>query len=121
MASSSTNTLLRTIEWTKKLNFGRRSAIGNFLEPAMTSANTVMQTMLGAPFAWRWNRVVTGFITTPGQQDYTLLSNHSRYNRPDRPGMECNQGRHDFRQWRGLDEPWAYRYPGISDLQFRVH
>lgn len=77
MASSSTNTLLRTIEWTKKLNFGRRSAIGNFLEPAMTSANTVMQTILGAPFAWRWNRVVTGFITTPGQQDYTLLSNHN--------------------------------------------
>lgn len=72
MASSSTNTLLRTMEWAKKLNFGRPSAIGNFLEPALTSANTVLSTIVGPPFAWRWNRVVTGFITTAGQQDYTL-------------------------------------------------
>lgn len=74
MASSSTNTLLRTMEFCKKLNFGRRSAIGNFLEPALTSANTIMQTILGPPFAWRWNRVVTGFIATEGQQDYTLVN-----------------------------------------------
>lgn len=74
MASSSTNSLLRTIEWAKALNFGRRSAIGNLLEPALTSANTVMQTILGPPFAWRWNRVVTGFITSPGQQDYKLIN-----------------------------------------------
>ena len=73
-SSSSSNTLLRTMEWAKKLNFGRSSAIGNFLEPAMTSANTVMQTILGPPFAWRWNRVVTGFVTTSGQQDYTLFN-----------------------------------------------
>jgi hypothetical protein len=74
MASTSTNTLLRTMEWAKKLNFGRRSALGNFLEPALTCANITMQTILGAPFAWRWNRVVTGFVTTAGQQDYTLLN-----------------------------------------------
>lgn len=74
MTTASTNTLLNTIEWSKKLNFGRRSAIGNFLEPALTSANTVMQTIIGPPFAWRWNRVVTGFITKAGQQDYTLVN-----------------------------------------------
>lgn len=74
MSASATNTLLRTMEWAKKLNFGRRAAIGNFLEPALTSANTVLQTIIGPPFAWRWNRVVTGFITTAGQQDYTLLN-----------------------------------------------
>ena len=74
MASSSSNTLLRTIEFAKKLNFGRRSALGNYLEPALTCANMVMQTILGAPFAWRWNRVVTGFITTEGQQDYSLIN-----------------------------------------------
>jgi len=72
--SSSQNTLLGSMEFSKKLNFGRRSAIGNFLEPALTSANTVMQTILGPPFAWRWNRVVTGFVCTPGQQDYTLIN-----------------------------------------------
>lgn len=74
MAASSTNTLLRTMEFAKKLNFGRRSAIGNFLEPALTSANTIIQTILGPPFIWRWNRVVTGFICTAGQQDYTLVN-----------------------------------------------
>lgn len=72
MSTSSSITLLQTIEWAKKFNFLRRSAIGNFMEPAITSANIVMQTMLGAPFSWRWNRVVTGFVTTAGQQDYFL-------------------------------------------------
>jgi hypothetical protein len=53
---ASTNTLLKTMEFCKKLNFGRRSAIGNFLEPAITSANIVKQAILGPPFEWRWNR-----------------------------------------------------------------
>jgi hypothetical protein len=74
MASSTSNTILNTTEWAKKLNFGRRSVIGNFLEPGLTSANMVLQTILGPPFAWRWNRVVTGFITIAGQQDYTLVN-----------------------------------------------
>lgn len=74
MATTSKNTLLRTMEWAKKLNFGRRSALGGNLEPAVTSADITMQTILGAPFAWRWNRVVTGFVTTAGQQDYTLVN-----------------------------------------------
>lgn len=62
------------MEWAKKLNFGRQSALGNFLEPALTSANIVMQTILGAPFSWRWNRVVTGFVCVAGQQDYTIFN-----------------------------------------------
>lgn len=74
MAASSSITLLQTMEWAKKFNFNRSSAIGNFGEPALTSANTVAQTMLGAPFFWRWNRVIIGFITTAGQQDYTLFN-----------------------------------------------
>jgi hypothetical protein len=74
MAVSSTIQLLNTIEWSKKMNFGRRSAIGNYLEPALTSANLVLQTIVGPPFAWRWNRVVTGFITAANQQDYTIFN-----------------------------------------------
>lgn len=74
MAATSTIQLLNTMEWTKKLNFGRRSAIGNYLEPALTSANIVLQTIVGPPFAWRWNRTVTGFVTVSGQQDYTLFN-----------------------------------------------
>lgn len=74
MAASSTITLLQTQEWAKKFNFNRASAMGNFLEPAMTSANTVLQTIVGAPFAWRWNRAVIGFITAANQQDYTVFN-----------------------------------------------
>lgn len=74
MAASSSLKLLNTMEWAKRLNFNRSSALGNFMEPALTSANTVLQTVVGAPFAWRWNRVVTGFISTAGQQDYTLIN-----------------------------------------------
>jgi hypothetical protein len=55
-------------------NFGRNATIGTNNEPALTSANTILQTILGAPFAWRWNRAVIGFITTPGQQDYFILN-----------------------------------------------
>jgi hypothetical protein len=44
------------------------------MEPAISSINTVMQTILGAPFSWRWNRVVTGFVCKPGQQDYYIFN-----------------------------------------------
>ncbi len=73
MATSSIQ-LLGTMEWAKKFNFNRSSANGNFIEPALTSANIVMQTMLGAPFAWWFNRKRIGFITTIGQQDYTVFN-----------------------------------------------
>lgn len=74
MASTSSITLSDTIEWAKRLNFRRPMALGNNLEPALSNANIVSQTILGAPFSWRWNRVVTGFITTPGQQDYFIFN-----------------------------------------------
>ena len=72
--SSSTITLNQSCEWAKRFNFGRDFAFGSALEPALTSANIVMQTVMGPPFAWRWNRVVTGFFTTQGVQDYTLTN-----------------------------------------------
>jgi hypothetical protein len=74
MAASSSITLLQTMEFAKKFNFSRASAIGNFGEPALTSANTVLQTIVGAPFAWRWNRAIIGFVTAAGQQDYTIFN-----------------------------------------------
>lgn len=51
----STVTIGDTMEWSKKMSFNRLSAIGNNLEPALTSANMVMQTILGPPFCWWWN------------------------------------------------------------------
>lgn len=72
--TSSSKTVLDTIEWIKRFIFLRPMAIGNFLEPALTSANIIMQTIVGPPFFWRWNRVTTGFITAVGQQDYTVFN-----------------------------------------------
>lgn len=53
---ASTVTIANTIEWSKKFNFGRVSTLGNNIEPALTSANIVLQTIIGPPFEWRWNR-----------------------------------------------------------------
>ncbi len=44
-----------TINWAKRLCFNHNPVIGNSLEPALTSANIVMQTILGPPFQWWWN------------------------------------------------------------------
>lgn len=66
--------LIDTMEWAKKFISNRSTAIGNFLEPALTSANIVKASIMNAPLRWRWNRVITGFITTPGQQDYYLFN-----------------------------------------------
>lgn len=53
--ANSTNTLNKTMTWASFFNRGRPCAlVGN--EPALTSANCVMQAILGPPFEWRWNR-----------------------------------------------------------------
>jgi hypothetical protein len=39
-------------------------------QPAFTIGNWVRNFILGAPFAWRWNRGNVGFFTSTGQQDY---------------------------------------------------
>jgi hypothetical protein len=71
---SSSYTLNQSAEWAKRFIFQRPVATGNFLEPAITSANIILQTVLGAPFRWRWNRAVIGFVTQTGQQDYTVFN-----------------------------------------------
>lgn len=72
----STITISQTMEWAKKLSFNRLSAIGNNLEPALTSANMVMQTVLGPPFEWWWNTQELSFTTsaTPYSAPLTNVS-----------------------------------------------
>jgi hypothetical protein len=61
----STNTILDSMEWSKRFNFNRPSGIGNRLEPAKTSANMVMQAILGPPFKWWWNNEEWTFTCSP--------------------------------------------------------
>jgi hypothetical protein len=74
MALSSSIKLVQTMAWARRFVFQRRLNFGNFNEPAISSANTILQTILGPPFSWPWNRAVTGFICTPGVQDYTIFN-----------------------------------------------
>lgn len=69
---ASTIQLANTITWAKSFiaNLDPTVMTGN--EPALTSANLVKLTMLGPPFIWRSNRVVTGFVGATGVQDYTI-------------------------------------------------
>jgi len=61
----STNTILDSMEWAKKFNYDRQQGIGNYLEPAKTSANLVMQTILSPPFDWWWNAQEITFTCNP--------------------------------------------------------
>jgi hypothetical protein len=63
-----------TLEWAKRFIANRDATIGNGVEPALTNASLVLQTILGPPFKWRWNRVITGFFTAIGQQDYYIFN-----------------------------------------------
>jgi hypothetical protein len=70
----STIQLFQTADWVKRFLFRRPINLGNGNEPAVTSANMILQTILGPPFKWRWNRVVIGFVTQAGIQDYTVFN-----------------------------------------------
>lgn len=68
---SSTINLQQTILWTGPYVHYQPQTIGG-LEPAISNANLIKTTMLGAPFAWPWNRAeTTPIVCTPGTQDYT--------------------------------------------------
>jgi hypothetical protein len=54
-----------TMNWAKKMMFNRNSAIGNSLEPALTSANLIAQVILGPPFDWWWNVQEIAFTANP--------------------------------------------------------
>jgi hypothetical protein len=54
-----------SIEWAKKFAFARGMVLGNGLEPALTSAYIVTQTILSPPFEWWWNNEELVFTCNP--------------------------------------------------------
>src|SRR5271157_4126456 len=70
----STKTILNTIEWAKKLSYARNPVIGNSLEPALTSAQMVMDTMLSPPFSFWWNNEELVFTCNPTLATGTLTN-----------------------------------------------
>ncbi len=73
---AATKTVTDSINWIKPFLNWANLTIGVNQEPALTSANLTLQTIVGPPFIWPWNRNNTFFLTTVGQQDYSVaLSN----------------------------------------------
>lgn len=69
--------LARVINWTKPFLKNQPLEFDN-MGPAVDTGNLVMQTILGAPMVWRWNRGSFSFLTTAPtanvlpECDYTL-------------------------------------------------
>ena len=57
-------TIADTINFTKRLCFNHNPVIGNSLEPALTGANLVIQTILSPPFEYWWNSEDLTFTTS---------------------------------------------------------
>jgi hypothetical protein len=70
---ASTFTLQNSINWAQAY-VRYKPLLDSNNEPAFTNASQIMQTFLGPPFTWRWNRVTLSapFTTGAGTQDYTL-------------------------------------------------
>jgi hypothetical protein len=69
---ASTISLLDSINWVKPFVNWANLTIGLNGEPAVTSANQALQTIVGPPFIWPWNRSTVAFQTVPGVQSYSV-------------------------------------------------
>src|SRR5579859_5026179 len=67
---AATITLNQTINFAQPFLDWANLAIGTASEPALTAANMALQTIVGPPFVWPWNRSTVNFLTTQGVQDY---------------------------------------------------
>jgi hypothetical protein len=67
---AATKTMQNSIDWMKPFLNWANLTIGVNNEPALTSANQSLQTIVGPPFVWPWNRGYSNFLTVVGQQDY---------------------------------------------------
>jgi hypothetical protein len=65
----STLNLQNTINFTAPYINYQPTTIGG-MEPALSAANIILQTILGPPFSWRWNRSTVSVLCVAGQQDY---------------------------------------------------
>jgi len=73
---ATTNTIQNTLNWLTAFIVQRPTTGvgGNASEPALTSANYIMQSILSAPFRWEWNRLFlpAAITTVAGTTDYPV-------------------------------------------------
>lgn len=79
---ATTITIANTQIWTAALICQRpTSGVVSATEPALTTANKIMQSILAAPFKWEWNRAYlsAAFTTTAGASDYAVAITNFGY------------------------------------------
>ena len=69
---ATTITLGNAIGWAQSFLGFRGLNIGVNNEPAVTSANMILLTIISPPFSWSWNRQIAPITTVAGQQDYSI-------------------------------------------------
>lgn len=67
---ATTITLQGSMNYIQSFGGFRPLNVGVNNEPAVTAMNIILQTIIGAPFCWNWNRNSTTFMTSIGVQDY---------------------------------------------------
>ena len=76
MPSATTTTIQNSINWSAAFVVQRpTTGVAQITgEPAITTANVIMQSIMGPPLTWPWNRTnaVAAFQTTQGISDYTI-------------------------------------------------
>lgn len=70
---NSTYQIQDTLDWCQTFIKGMPlNVTGWGSQPALTNANIIKQTILGMPFAWRWNRGTVPFTMAASTQDYVV-------------------------------------------------
>lgn len=72
---ASTRTVQQTLTWASQFVNLRPMTLGTGFEPALTIANLVLQTILGPPFRWRWNRDMYTASLSAAAQDFSISFN----------------------------------------------
>jgi hypothetical protein len=71
---ATTLTLQNSMNFAQSYAGYRQLNVGASNEPAITAANIILQTIVGAPFVWNWNRSSVTFNTIVGTQDYATAA-----------------------------------------------
>lgn len=71
---STTITLQGSINFSQAFLGWKQLGIGTNNEPAITSGNIVLQTIIAPPFSWNWNRGTATINATAGTQDYATAA-----------------------------------------------
>jgi hypothetical protein len=123
---TSTITVQATVNWSKAFLEQQPVEI-NGMEPALGSANLVLQTMLGPPFTWPWNRSVITYSTSAqdyqqaGLNDFGFLEEGTVQGPDNKPwGVAVKQGLHVDAS--GARPQWCGPYidDGLGNITFRL-